>query len=194
MNLHHRACYVLLCTAGVDESGPSSYAFGPIDLPKRGQLPREPAFERHAFPKWVVNATEVKRAEDDVAAGRVDRKLLDSGASGPASEMSDIGAVPVELPFKGDLPTEPDFENRAINDPVFEEEAAADEAMDGGARLLLGGGGGPDSWQRWGGKPAYEKVWQMQAPALPRGPRETHGGARRLQEGELSSYELLVNL
>jgi hypothetical protein len=43
-----------------------------------------------------------------------------------------------------------------------------------------GGGGGPDSWQRWGGKPAYEKVWQMQAPALPRSPRETHGGARRL--------------
>jgi hypothetical protein len=115
-----------------------------------------------------------------VAAGRVDRKLLDGGASGPASEMFAIGAVPVELPFKGDLPTAPDFEHRAMNDPVIEENVAADEARASGARLLLGGGSGPDSWQRWGGKPDYEKVWQMQQPALPRGQRETQGGARKL--------------
>jgi hypothetical protein len=181
---------MLFMPAGVDESGPSSYAFGPIDLPKKGQLPREPTFERHAFPKWVVNPMAIKHAEDDVAAGRVDRKLLDGGASGPASELFAVGAVPVQLPFKGDLPTDPDFEHRAMNEPITEESEAADEAMDGGARLLLGGGN-PDSWQRWGGKPEYEKVWQMQQPALPRGKRETHGGARKLQEGESLSTGLL---
>jgi hypothetical protein len=169
--------------AGVDgDSGPGSYAFGTVELPKRGKLPREPSFERHAFPKWIVNPAAIAHAEEEEAAGRVDRKLL-GGATGPASELSAIGAVPVELPYKGDLPTVPDFEHRAMNGPIEEEEGPQDEEMNGGARLLLGSSGGPDSWQRWGGKPDYEKVWQMQQPALPRGKRETHGGARKLQEG-----------
>jgi hypothetical protein len=87
---------------------------------------------------------------------------------------------PVELPKRTKLPTEPDFERRAVTKPG---QAQKPEARAGGARLLLGGGGGPDSWQRWGGKPDYEKVWQMQQPVLPRGKRETHGGARRLAGG-----------
>ncbi|WIA18543.1 hypothetical protein OEZ85_009989 [Tetradesmus obliquus] len=164
--------------AAVDgDTGPASYAFGPVELPKRGQLPREPTFERHAFPKWVVNPAAIARA-----AEKVDRKLLDGGATGPASELSAIGAVPIDLPYKGELPTVPDFEHRAKNGPIEEGEE-----VDGGARLLLGGGGSPDSWQRWGGKPEFEKVWQASSSMpLPRGRRETHGGARRLQEGGTS--------
>jgi hypothetical protein len=87
-----------------------------------------------------------------------------------------------ELPKKAKLPTEPDFERRAVTKPG---QVQKPEARGSGARLLLGGGSGPDSWQRWGGKPDYEKVWQMQQPALPRGQRETHGGARKLM-GERS--------
>jgi hypothetical protein len=97
-----------------------------------------------------------------------------------------------ELQKKANLPTAPDFERRAVTKPG---QAPKPETRAGGARLLLGGGGGPDSWQRWGGKPAYEKVWQMQAPALPRGPRETHGGARRLMgERCCCSATLLMGL
>jgi hypothetical protein len=46
------------------------------------------------------------------------------------------------------------------------------------------GGGGPDNWQRWGGKPEFEKVWQMQQPALPKDTRESHGGTARKLAGE----------
>jgi hypothetical protein len=90
--------------------------------------------------------------------------------------------APVELPKRAKLPTEPDFERRAVTSP---DQVQKPEARVGGARLLLGGGG-PDNWQRWGGKPEFEKVWQMQQPALPKDTRESHGGtARRLAGGKL---------
>jgi hypothetical protein len=93
-----------------------------------------------------------------------------------------------ELPTKAKLPTAPDFDRRAATKPG---QVPKPETRAGGARLLLGGGN-PDSWQRWGGKPEYEKVWQMQQPALPRGRRETHGGARRLMgERSIACYFMM---